>query len=173
MLTSLAARAELFHTDNGTAFVDLMIDGHRETWPIRSLRFRAWLRRQYYEATGAVPSGAAIASALDLLEARAQFDSPPRAIYIRVAEHGGLIYLDLADDHWRAVEIGPEGWQVTGCQPVRFRRAAGMLPLPIPERGGSVEALASFLNLPDRSDFVLVVVCLLATLRHGARYAPL
>jgi hypothetical protein len=39
-------------------------------------------------------------------------------------------YLDLADDRWRAVEVGPEGWQVITCSPVRFRRAAGMLPLP-------------------------------------------
>jgi hypothetical protein len=73
MLAALAARAQVFHTDTGTAFADLMIDGHRETWPIRSLRFHSWLRREYYEATGAAPSSAAIRSALDLLEARAQF----------------------------------------------------------------------------------------------------
>jgi hypothetical protein len=80
MLANLAARAELFHTDVGTAFIDLMIDGHCETWPIRSLRFRAWLRRPYYEATGAPPSSATIGSVLDLLEARAQFDAPRRAV---------------------------------------------------------------------------------------------
>jgi hypothetical protein len=170
MLTALAAWAEVFHTDNGTAFADLMIDGHRETWPIRSLRFRSWLRREYYEATGTAPSSAATRSALDLLEARAQFDAPRRDIYIRVAEHGGRLYLDLVDDRWRTVEIGPEGWQIVACPPVRFRRAPGTLPLPIPERGGSVEALASFLNLADRSDFVLVVAWLLAALRYGGPY---
>ena len=111
-----------------------------------------------------------IGSVIDLLDARAQFDAPRRTIYIRVAEQGGRIYLDLADDGWRAVEIGPGGWQVMGCPPVRFRRTPGMLPLPIPERGGSVEALAPFLNLADRSDFVLTVVWLLATLRHGGPY---
>jgi hypothetical protein len=46
MLIALAASAELFHTANGIAFADLMIDGHRETWPVRSLRFRSWLRRR-------------------------------------------------------------------------------------------------------------------------------
>jgi hypothetical protein len=25
----------------------------------------------------------------------------------RVAEHAGRLYLDLADEHWRAVAIGP------------------------------------------------------------------
>src|SRR5262249_16845585 len=26
--------------------------------------------------------------------------------------HDGHIYLDLADEHWRAIEIGPDGWRV-------------------------------------------------------------
>jgi len=170
MLTNLAVSAELFHTADGVAFADLMIDGHRETWPVRSIRLRSWLRRKYYEAKGAAPGAGAISSALNLLEARAQFDAPRRAIYLRVAEHDGRIYLDLADDCWRAVEIGPDGWQVITCPPIRFRRAAGMLPLPMPVRGGSIEALTSFFNLPTRSDFVLVVAWLLAALRHGGPY---
>ena len=59
------------------------------------------------------------------------------------AANAGRLYLDLADEHWRAVAIGPDGWRVLGSPPVRFRRALGMLPLPVPERGGSIEALPS------------------------------
>jgi hypothetical protein len=170
MLANLTVSAGLFHTANGTAFADLMIDGHRETWPIRSARFRFWLRRWYFEATGQAPGAGAISSALNLLEARAQFEGPLREIYVRVAEYDGRIYLDLADELWRAVAIGPDGWQVITAPPVRFRRAGGMLPLPMPARGGSINALASFLNLPDRNDFILVVAWLLAALRHGGPY---
>jgi hypothetical protein len=47
MLVDLAAHAELFHTDTGIAYADLAIDGHRETWPVRSPRFRAWLRCRF------------------------------------------------------------------------------------------------------------------------------
>src|SRR5947209_4205804 len=138
MLTYIGACDDLFHTAAGTAFADIMIDGHRETWPIRSKRFRAWLRRCYYQATGEAASAAAIRSALDLLEARAQFDGPERAVHIRVAEHAGNIYLDLADGRWRAVEITPEGWRVIGAPPVHFRHPAGMLPLPMPEQGATI-----------------------------------
>jgi hypothetical protein len=99
MLFELAASAELFHTANSTAFADLMIDGHRETWPVRSLRFRSWLRRRYYEASGGAPSPAALRSALDGLEAQAQFDASRRPVYMRVAEENGRLYLDLADAH--------------------------------------------------------------------------
>jgi hypothetical protein len=173
MLISSAVSAGFFHTAAGTGFVDLLINGNRETWPIRSKRFRTWLRRRHYEATRTAASAAAINSALDLFEAQAQFEGPERAVHIRLAEHAGHIYLDLADDCWRAVEIGPDGWRVTGSPPVRFRRAAGMLPLPTPQAGGSIEELASFLNLPSRNDFVLVVAWLLATLRTGGPYPVL
>jgi hypothetical protein len=125
MLIDMAPCEELFHTAAGTAFADIMVDGHRETWPIRSKRFRGWLRRHYYATTGGAASAAEIRSALDLLEARAQFDGPQRAVHVRIAEHAGHIYLDLADECWRAVDIGPDGWRVIGCPTVRFRRPAG------------------------------------------------
>ena len=173
MLIDIAPCDDLFHAAAGTAFADITLDGRRETWPIRSKRFRGWLRRCYYQATGGAASAAEIRSALDLLEARAQFDGPERAVHVRLAEHAGHIYLDLADDYWCAVEIGPDGWRVIGSPPVRFRRAAGMLPLPTPQAGGSIEELASFLKLPSRNDFVLVVAWLFATLRAGGPYPVL
>ena len=162
--------ASLFHDPSSIAFADLTIDGHRETWPIRSRQFRHWLRRRYFEETGSAASAETVRSALDLLEARAQFDAPERMVHIRVAEYDDRIYLDLADSDWRAIQIGPDGWQVVTSPPVRFRRAAGMLPLPIPQRGGSIEALAAFLNLPAPDEFVLVIAWLLAALQRGGPY---
>src|SRR5262245_52795432 len=169
-LALICPAESLFHDPNGTAFADLAIDGHRETWPIRSKRFRYWLRRRYYEENGSAASAEAIRSAVDLLEARAQFDAPERAVHIRVVEHDGRIYLDLADKEWRAVQIGPDGWRVVTSPPIRFRRAPGMLSLPIPPKGGSIESLAGFLNLPAPDEFVLVVAWLLAALQRGGPY---
>ena len=113
---------ELFHTPAGAAFADLTIDGQRQTWAIRSKMFRAWLRRSHYKATGTSLDAGAIRSTLDLLGARALFDAAERPVFVRVAEQGGRIYLELADEHWRAVKIGPDGWRVIGSPPVRFRR---------------------------------------------------
>jgi hypothetical protein len=170
MLTTLGPGDELFHTAIGTAYADLQIDGHRETWPIHSKRFRSWLRRRYYQATGDAASAAALNAVLNLLEARAQFDGPEQTVHVRTAEHEGRIYLDLADEAWRAAEIGPYGWQIVAEPPVGFRRPPGMLPLPMPERGGSLDQLTSLLNLPGRDDLVLVTTWLLAALRYGGPY---
>jgi hypothetical protein len=53
---------------------------------------------------------------------------------------------------------------------VRFRRAAGMQPLPFPVSGGSVETLRSFLNVKTYADFVLAVAWELACLRNRGPY---
>jgi hypothetical protein len=170
VLLDLASATRLFHTNDGTAYADLVIDSHRETWPLRGSRFRAWLRQQYYERTWDAPSPAAVNAALNGLEAQAQFDGPERKVSVRIAEHDGLIYLDLADEFWHCVEISPHAWRIVADPPVRFRRPAGMLALPLPVRGDSIEALAPLLNLSNRDDFVLVVSWLLAALRPGGPY---
>ena len=170
---SMPASGELFHTAIGAAFADLFLDGHRQTWAIRSKRFRAWLKRHYYRETGTALSAAAMRSTLDLLEARAQFDGPEGSVHVRVAEHAGRIYLDLADECWRAVEISPDGWRVIGAPPVRFLRAPGMLPLPVPRPDGSIETLLPLLNIATHDDLVLILTWLLATLRPRGPYPVL
>jgi hypothetical protein len=170
ILIELAKSAELFHVPDGTGFADLDINGHRETWPIRSKGFRRWLARCFFEATQGAPSSEALQSALNVIEAKAHFDAPERVVYVRVGGLGDRLYLDLADEKWRAVEIDPTGWRVIDESPVRFRRAAGMLPLPIPVPGGSVKTLRSFLNVKTDADFVLTVTWILACLRDRGPY---
>jgi hypothetical protein len=164
---NVARAARLFHASDGTGFADLIIDGHRETWPLRSKRFQTWLRQHYYEQTWDSPSPAALNVTLNVLEAQAQFDGPQRKVSVRIAEHDSLIYLDLADEFWRCVEISANGWRIAEDPPVRFRRSAGMQPLPLPVRRGSIELLAPFLNLASDNDFVLVMAWLLGALRAG------
>ena len=170
ILIELSQSAELFRTPDGTGFADLDVNGHRETWPIRGRGFRRWLARRFFEATQGAPSSEALQSALNVIEAKAHFDAPERVVHIRV---GGLyerLYLDLGDATWRAVEIDATGWRVIDKPPVRFRRAAGMQPLPVPVAGGSIEVLRRFLNVQSDNDFVLVVAWALAVLRNRGPY---
>jgi hypothetical protein len=44
VLLNVATAARLFHASDGTGFADLIIDGHRETWPLRGKRFQALLQ---------------------------------------------------------------------------------------------------------------------------------
>jgi hypothetical protein len=170
ILIDLAQTVALFHTPDGSGFADVDINGHRETWPIRAKGFRRWLARRFFEETGGAPSSEALQSALNVIEAKAHFDAPARQVHIRVGGLDGRLYLDLGDETWRAVEIDATGWRVIDNPPVRFRRASGMKPMPIPVRGGSVASLRSFLNVQTEADFVLVVAWALACLRNRGPY---
>jgi hypothetical protein len=162
--------AELFHAPDGSSFADIEVNGHRETWAIRSKGFRRWLSRAFFEATEGAPNSEAMQAALNVIEARAHFDAPERMVHVRVAGADGRLYVDLCDDTWRAVEIDANGWRIVDNPPVRFRRAAGMQALPMPERGGSIDTLRIFLNVQSDNDFVLVVSWLLACLRDRGPY---
>jgi hypothetical protein len=173
ILIELANAAELFHTPDRTGFADMNINGHRETWPIRSKGFRHWLARRYYEERRGAPSSEALQSALNVIEAKAHFDAVERIVHVRIGGAEGRVYLDLGDGLWRAIEISPDGWQVVSTPPVRFRRAAGMLPLPVPVSGGSIEELRPFLNVQTDNDFVLAVAFPLAALHDRGPYPVL
>jgi hypothetical protein len=173
ILIDLAQAADLFHSPDGNGFADLDINGHRETWPIRSKGFRRWLARRYFETTAGAPSSEALQSALNVIEAEAHFNAPERTVHVHVAGLEGKIYIDLCNETWRAVEIDAAGWRVVDNPPVRFRRASGMKALPAPARGGSIGALRPFLNVQSDADFVLVVSWALAVLREKGPYPVL
>jgi hypothetical protein len=170
MLVQIAEQADLFHSPDRTGYADLMIEDHRETWPIRSKGFRYWLARQYYDSGEGAPGSNALQSALGVIEAKANFGAPERMVHVRIGGLENRIYIDLCDEQWRAVEIDCTGWRVVSSPPVRFRRTAGMQPLPEPIAGGSIANLRSFLNIKSDPDFVLVVSWLLAALRNRGPY---
>ena len=170
ILIDLALTADLFHSPEGTGFADLDINGHRETWSIHSKIFRRWLAQRFFEATKGAPSSEALRSAMNVIEAKANFDAPERAVNVRVAGLDDKIYIDLCDETWRAIEIDASGWQVIHNPPVRFRRSKGMRPLPVPERGGTINALRPFLNVTSDADFVLTVAWVVACLRDRGPY---
>ena len=173
MLLELAAGAELFHDPDKRAFADLRVGAARETWPIRSSGFRRWLSHAFFQAHGGAANSDALAAAIAVVEAKAYYDAPERPIFMRIGEHDGKLYLDLGDASWRAVEVDTTGWRIVDAAPCRFRRAAGMLPLPEPVRGGSISALRPLLNVGSDADFVLAVAWLLATLRPTGPFPAL
>jgi hypothetical protein len=169
-LIELAESAKLFHTPDGIAYADIEVNGHRETWPVRRKGFKHWLARQYYEGKKGAPNSEAMQSALNVIEAKAQFEGPEYEVYTRIAGLDGRIYLDLCDAGWRAIEIDTTGWRIVDRPPVRFHRANGMRPLPLPASGGSINELRKFLNVKTNEDFVLAVSFQLAALRPTGPY---
>jgi hypothetical protein len=173
----------LFRNPAGECYADLIIEGVRQTWPIRSKTFRAeyvrFLRRQFEHMTDesaplAVTFGPAlkksdINAAIDEFELQATCSQVQREVYVRVASEADHLYIDLGDPKWHAVRITGSDWTLVQSPPVRFRHTSGMQALPFPERGTPIDALRPFLNIRE-SEFALVVGYLLHALQPRGPY---
>ena len=96
------------------------------------------------------PTAEAVSTALNVLEAKAQFDGSAEPVYVRVAPDGDNgLYVDLGDPAWRAIHVTAAGWEIVADPPVSFIRAAGALALPEPIGGGSLDDLRGFVNVTD------------------------
>jgi hypothetical protein len=165
----LVANAELFCDRSGKTFIKLLIRGHYENWAVESKDFRRFIRKLWRDTTGFSVSTSVIDEVIKNLDAEAAASSNIRQTFIRVAHHDGNIFIDLGDENWNAICVSKTGWQVIKNPPVIFLRPAGMLPLPIPIKGRSINQLRPLLNLhpDDERSWTLVIAWLLATFSPG------
>ena len=141
-----------------------------ETWGINTKGFRLWLSGQFYRKYGTVPGSQAIKDALNVIAGRAVHDGPQVSVETRIANTDAGIWLDLADDPWRAINVTSTGWEIVTNVPVKFRRTRGTLSLPEPVRGGNLDELREFTNLPDDDEWAVYKAFLISTLRPDGPY---
>lgn len=168
-IVELASNCELFHNAEGEGFVRFYTNGHFEVGKLNSQWFRRWIGQEYYQQHKHTISSQAINDAIGVLEGKAQYEGAKRECFIRVAEHEGHYYLDLCNERWQVVEIDGAGWRVLDESPVMFRRAKGMLALPVPVQGGHVNELRDYINVSDEQ-WPLVLAWLVAALRPVGPY---
>jgi hypothetical protein len=174
LLLKYAENLVLFRAPDGIAYATLPGGEH---CPIKSKQFEEWLAYQFYKETRGAPASQSLSSVQTVLSGMARFEGKAEEVYLRVAYHDGRLYLDLANKERDIWCITPAGWFKCGQEnpcPVRFRRPAGMLPLPTPQHGGDLLDLRDILN-PELSDndWVLLVGWLLGCLLPEGDYPQL
>lgn len=147
-------------------YATITIDGHRESWSLKSRGFRDWLSHEFYKHQGRAPSGQSIQDALSVLTGKARFEGSSFDVHTRLAEYNGAIFLDLCDRDWRVVRISEEGWDVISESQVKFRRTKEMPPLPEPSRNGNINLLRQFVNV-STDDWPLLLGWLVNAFRPG------
>jgi hypothetical protein len=174
VLIAIGKKAKLFHTPapDREAFAHLQIGDHFETLRVRG-EFRKWLRHSYFQQTKGGCNAEAMQVAVETLAAIAEFEGDEIEVFTRVGERRGVIYIDLGDDTWRAIEVTAKGWKVIDRPLVHFQRSSSTRPLPLPERGGSIDDLRPFVHVKGDAEFVLLASYLAASLRPRANYPVL
>jgi hypothetical protein len=172
LAVNMAADWELWYTPSKEAYATITVDDHKENWLVKSQTFKRFVAKQFFDENEKAMNSEALSAAINLLEAKALFEGEEHPVYVRLGEDDGNIYLDLCNAAWEVVRITPQGWEVIKDSPIRFRRSRGMLPLPTPERGGSVNLLREFLNVDDNA-WMLVISWLVATMCPRGPYPVL
>jgi hypothetical protein len=166
---------EAWHTPDGEPYMTVPINSHREHYRIstKSSKMKAWLGRLGRDLMEKTPSVSAIRDAINNLAGIAIYDGKEYQLYVRKAEVGGKIYVDLGDPSWRAVEISEDGWKVVNDCQIHFRRSKNMLPLPIPEQGGEIDDLKPLINAQTDENWTLTLAWLTQAFWCKGPYAHL
>ena len=112
ILIGLAEDIELFHTADEVAYVDIQVNGHHETWNVRSEGFAHWLGRHSFKETKRALNPETLRSSLANFEAKARFKGDEKFVFLRIGNLDEKIYIVLCNKNWEAVEIDSEGWRV-------------------------------------------------------------
>lgn len=172
VLVALAEKDELFHDATGRTFTSTTIRGIRETLQLSDPQYRAKLRLAFTEHTGRIVSGDALATAIDQLAAVAMLQRPEYPVAIRLSEHDGALFIDLANTQRQIVRVTPAGWSIVDDSPVRFLRPFGLLPLPVPLPGGSLAELRQFVNV-ENEDLPLLLAFVVGCFHPSGPYGLL
>jgi len=173
ILISIASkRCQLFHDDQDEAYAKIKIKNHIEVWNITSLGFKDWIARELWKQYKQGLNKSSFDSALTTLRGMAIYDGHIEQIYLRVAQLGDFIFIDLCNKKWQAIQVSSSGWVIVDESPVSFIRSRNMQPLRIPENNGNIHLLKKHLNIHDQ-DFPLIVGWLLMSMQAGRGAYPI
>ncbi len=158
---------ELFYDEFGEPFAWLPINGHHETYRIRSKYFRRWAYHLFLEKENKTLNPTAITSALGSLEGLATQKGKQRILHNRIALHEGALWYDLSNEKWEAVRIDDRGWEIVSAPPILFPRFAHQEPQVYPMKGGDVRDLLKFTRLVKKEQEVLLLVAAIASFIPG------
>jgi len=165
-----AESAQFFKTEQGKLCAAVPVNGRTEHLRIGSKPFELWLTHGFYIEHKRIPPKEAIHAAITQLEAKAMFEGPEATLFVRVAEHQGSCFIDLANDARQVVQVDQSGWRIIDDPPVAFWRPNALEPLPEPKRGGSLDPLHPLVNLSSDADWLIFVALLTSYFRHSGPF---
>jgi Bifunctional DNA primase/polymerase, N-terminal len=160
--------SELFLDQFGSPYAAVKIGEHTETLPLKSVRFKNWLCKEFYESEDKILNSESVTNVLNVLKARAEFGGIARELYLRVANDSNdpyTIYYDLTNKDWETIRIMGSGWNIENA-PTVFRRYSNQQPQVYPTKDYQENIFDKFvrlINVKDE-DNKLLLKCYIVTL---------
>lgn len=160
----------LFHDTLNVPYAAIMVNGHREVWPIDHSTFDLWLQKLYYTEKKSTAQKASVSQAKELLEAKALFDNTEAIpLETRVARQNNIIWYNLSNENWEAVKITENGWEIVNDAPILFKRFSHQKRQLSPKEGGDIQRILKYVNLQENHTLFLcwLVSCFIPGFPHA------
>lgn len=108
----------LFKDQYGTAYALVHIADHDEIARVESNRFKRYLSKLFYDVNGGkIINAEALTNAIQVIQAKAEYDGNTIPLSLRVAWHDNGIHYDLTDEKWRSIWITNDSWEIINKTP--------------------------------------------------------
>lgn len=128
---------------------------------------RQRLAADMFAQTGRPATSNALTDVLNMAEGIASGTLVAQSPSLRVASHGGCLYLDLGRADGKSVELRPGAWRVVDRPPVLFIRSAMTSEIPLPAEHGSLQRTRELINIGGEDAWALYCACRIASLMPG------
>lgn len=163
LLMKIAEDVHLWRTPTKEPYFSIPYEEGRKHVPALSQELERWLRSRLWRLHKMHVPTESLAACASILAMQAEESGEEFKTWVRVADatppgtDNFLFFLDLFDKQRHAVRVTAEGWEVVVDPPgVKFLRPNGMSPLPMPERGGSLDELWEFCNVAEDERMLLI-----------------
>ena len=174
--------ATLYHTAKGEAHARFRYNGTLRAAVVESRDFGDWLQAAHLDAHGRPATGEDVGQARATLAALARLRGERAETFLRVAPDpsgDGRVWIDLGGEDWKAVCVEAGGWRIVepDAVPVAFRRAPGMLPLPMPvkpkDAGAELAKLRRYVRVSTDGDLAVLLAFLVFSFSPEGPYPHL
>ena len=173
LITLARSQCQFMHDAQREPYAVFEVAGARQVHGVLSSGFSDYLSHAHYTQHDRAPAETSLKVALATLRGQAQFEGEACEVFTRIAKTDAGYWLDLCNDAWQCVQVTATGWAVvTGAGAPLFTRSSSMRPLPVPERGGTLDALWPLVNIPE-ADSLMVLAWMLECLRPDTPHVVL
>lgn len=115
------------------AYAEIQNANHHEIVRVENNKFKRHLTRLYHESENKVANAEAVTNAVQVLQAKAEYNGDTFPLHVRVAWYNGDIYHDLTNQSWECIKITGQGWQLLDKTPnplfTRYKQVAQVNPI--------------------------------------------
>jgi hypothetical protein len=138
-----------FKDQYDTAYARIHNSDHNEIVRVEGGKFKRYLIRLFHESENKVANAEAVTNAVQVLQAKAEYNGETYPLSVRVASYNGAFFYDLTNPKWQCIKITKQDWELVDKTPVPLFTRYNQTPQVQPSRDYESDIFDRFMNLTN------------------------